>query len=591
MDFAHILSLLGGVALFLFGMSAMGSGLQKVAGPKMESYLWKLSSTPVKGFLLGIFVTAVIQSSSATSVMVVSFVNAGMMQLSQSICIILGANVGTTMTGWILTLSDSGGNGIFTQLFSTATLVAIFALVGVVMNIFMKKNTVKNFGLIFLGLSVLLLAMSLISESVSPLKESAEFRSILLLFSNPALGILAGIFVAAVVQSASAGVGILQALCVTGALPLKTCLPLILGINIGAAVPVLFSMVGSSRNGKRAALTYLTSNVFGLVIIYALYIPFTLIVGTEFLDVASTKFSIAVMNTVLKIVITVIQLPLYKLLEKIAMRLVKTLPDENEDIDEINSLSDSLLDYTPIAIEKATIAARKMAEISAKNVKRAMGIVWEFDDDKFTKVQAKELLVDKYEDKVGNFVVKIGKHSLKTAEQAKVSELLSSVGDFERLSDHAVNISEAAQEKNEKNIYFSDSAKDEMDLLMKATTEILDVSTEAFQGQITENAKRIEALEEVIDEMCKRMRTFHIERVQKGQCTIEMGFVFNDLLVNMERVADHCSNIAFCVMHSDNVNAEGHAFSESVVTTENFRYYFEEYKEKYLNMLDEYHRD
>lgn len=585
MDFTHILSLLGGVALFLFGMSAMGNGLKKVAGPKMESYLWKLSSTPVKGFLLGTLVAAVIQSSSATSVMVVSFVNAGMMQLAQAICIILGANVGTTMTGWILTLSDSG-SGMMSQIFSTATLVAVLALIGVVMNIFMKKTTPKNVGLIFLGLSVLLLSMTLISDAVSPLKESQQFRNILLMFSNPVLGILAGTFVAAVVQSSSAGVGILQALCVTGALPLNVCLPLILGINIGASVPVLFSMMGSSRNGKRAALTYLFSNVLGLVIVYVLYIPFTLLFDTAFLDEASTKFTIAVMNTVLKVLITVIQLPLYKLLEKLVLKAVKLLPEENEDVDEINSLSESLLDYTPIALEKASIAAGKMADIAAKNVKRAMGIVWDFNDDVFNKVQVKESLADKYEDKVGNFVVKIGKHSLKPVEQARVSELLSSVGDFERLSDHAVNISEAAQEKKEKNIYFSDEAKTEMDLLMEATTEILDLSISAFTEQITENSKKIEALEEVIDEMCKRLRTFHIERIQTGQCTIEMGFVYNDLLVNMERVSDHCSNIAFCVMHSVNVNAEGHEFAESVVTTADFRKYFEEYKIKYLVPLE-----
>lgn len=585
MDFTHILSLLGGVALFLFGMSAMGNGLKKVAGPKMESYLWKLSSTPVKGFLLGTLVAAVIQSSSATSVMVVSFVNAGMMQLAQAICIILGANVGTTMTGWILTLSDSG-SGMMSQIFSTATLVAVLALIGVVMNIFMKKTTPKNVGLIFLGLSVLLLSMTLISDAVSPLKESDQFKNILLMFSNPVLGILAGTFVAAVVQSSSAGVGILQALCVTGALPLNVCLPLILGINIGASVPVLFSMMGSSRNGKRAALTYLFSNVLGLVIVYVLYIPFTLLFDTAFLDEASTKFTIAVMNTVLKVLITVIQLPLYKLLEKLVLKAVKLLPEENEDVDEINSLSESLLDYTPIALEKASIAAGKMADISAKNVKRAMGIVWDFNDDVFNKVQVKESLADKYEDKVGNFVVKIGKHSLKPVEQARVSELLSSVGDFERLSDHAVNISEAAQEKKEKNIYFSDEAKTEMDLLMEATTEILDLSISAFTEQITENSKKIEALEEVIDEMCKRLRTFHIERIQTGQCTIEMGFVYNDLLVNMERVSDHCSNIAFCVMHSVNVNAEGHEFAESVVTTADFRKYFEEYKVKYLVPLE-----
>lgn len=590
MDFTHILSLLGGVALFLYGMSAMGTGLKKVAGPKMESYLWKLSSTPLKGFLLGTLVAAVIQSSSATSVMVVSFVNAGMMQLAQSVCIILGANVGTTMTGWILTLSDSGGNGFMAQIFSTTVLIAVLAIGGIIMNLFMKKNTVKNVGMILLGLSILLMSMTLISDSVSPLKESESFRNILLLFSNPVLGILAGMFVAAVVQSSSAGVGILQAICVTGALPLNVCLPLILGINIGASVPVLFSMMGSSKNGKRAALTYLISNVFGLVIVYVLYVPFTMIAGDAFLDAASTKFSIAVMNTALRIVSAVIQLPCYKLLVKAVNKLVRVTPDENEDIDEINSLSEGLLDYTPIALEKASIAAQKMAEISARNVQRAMSIIWKYDSDKFSRVQEKETLVDKYEDKIGNFVVKIGKHSLNVKEQAKVSELLNSVGDFERLSDHAVNISEAAQEKHEKNIHFSDAAKDEMDLLLNATAEILELSMETFRDKNTENTKRIEAIEEVIDEMCKRMRAFHIDRVQKGDCTIEMGFVFNDLLVNMERVSDHCSNIAFCVLHSDNVNAEGHEFSENVVTTQAFRAFFEQYRTKYLVPLEELHR-
>lgn len=586
MGITDILSLLGGVALFLYGMSAMGTGLKKVAGPKMESYLWKLSSTPGKGFLLGTFVTAVIQSSSATSVMAVSFVNAGMMKLSQAVCIVLGANVGTTMTGWILTLSDLGGNSLVSQLLSTATLISVLALAGIVMNMFMKKHSSQNVGTIFLGLSVLLLSMTLISQAVTPLKESEEFRNILLMFSNPALGVLAGVFVAAVVQSASAGVGILQALCVTGALPLSVCLPLILGINIGASVPVLFSLVGSTKNGKRAALTYPVSNILGLFIVYIIYLPLSVGHVGAMMAVPSTKLSIAVMNTAIKLIIALVQLPCHKVIEKLLYFFIKVSPDENEDIDEINSLSESLLDYTPIALEKASGAAIKMSEIAVKNVKRAMSIVWEFDENKFAKVQEKEALADKYEDKVGNFVVKIGKHSLKSAEQAKVSELLSSVGDFERLSDHALNIAEAAQEKHEKNIYFSESAKAEMDLLMTATTEILDLSIEAFQTQNPENAKKIEALEEVIDEMCKRLRSYHIQRVQQGGCTIEMGFVFNDLLVNMERVSDHCSNIAFCVMHSANVDAEGHEYSDSIVTTEAFQKYFGIYKEKYLTPVE-----
>lgn len=552
----------------------------------MESYLWKLSSTPVRGFLLGTLVAAVIQSSSATSVMVVSFVNAGMMKLAQAVCIILGANVGTTMTGWLLTLSASNGNGLMSQIFSTATLVSILAVVGIIMNEFMKKSKIKNIGLILVGLSILLTSMSLISQSVSPLKESESFRSILLMFSNPILGILAGMFVAAVVQSSSASVGILQALCVTGAIPLSVCLPIILGIDIGASVPVLFSMMGSSKNGKRAALTYLFSNVIGMFVVYILYTLISLIFNLEFMSQPSTVVSIAILNTTIKVVEMVSLLPFSKLIEKLLLKVVKVTPDENEDMDEIDSLNDDLLNYTPIALEKAAIAAQKMSSISSKNVKRAIDILWKYDSVQFTKVQEKEALVDKYEDKIGNFVVKIGKHSLNEKEQSMVSGLLNSVGDFERLSDHAANLSEVAKEKYEKSIRFTDEAKHEIDLLISATEEIIDLAVDVFNTRETANTIRIEALEEVIDEMCKRMRAQHIIRLQNSECTIEMGFVFNDLLVNLERISDHCSNIAFCVMHLGNVNAEGHEFSENVVTMDEFKQYFKEYKQTYLKPIE-----
>lgn len=585
MDFAHILSLLGGVAFFLYGMSTMGTGLKKVAGPKLESYLWKLSSTPVKGFLLGTLVAAIIQSSSATSVMVVSFVNAGMMKLTQAICIILGSNVGTTMTGWLLTLSNMSGNGLMSQIFSTAALIALLALTGIIMNMFLKKNSTKNLGLIFLGLGILLLSMTLINDAVSPLKESDSFKSLLLMFSNPFLGILAGTLVAAVVQSSSAGVGILQALCVTGAIPYSVCLPVILGINVGASVPVLFSMMDSSKNGKRAALTYLFSNVFGLVIIYILYFPFRLIVGADFFTQASTTMGIAVMNTVIRVVVAILLLPLHSQLEKLALKIVKFDKKENEDLEEIDSLSDSVLDYTPVALEKASIATNKMCFIAYRNVNRALRIVREFDKASFDKVQVKEELIDKYEDKVGNFVVKIGRHSLSKTQQARVSELLSSVGDFERLSDHAVNLSEAALEIYEKKIVFSEPAQKEIDLLIKAGVEIITLAYEAFTEKKIENVNKIDALEEVIDEMTKRMRASHIERVQTEDCTMEMGFVFNDLLVNIERVSDHCSNIAFCIMHSVDIDAEGHEFEEKLSSNQAYNDCLEEYKKLYLSAV------
>lgn len=581
MDFAHILSLFSGIAFFLFGMSSMGNGLSKVAGPKLESYLWRLSSTPLKGFLLGTLVAAITQSSGATSIMVVSFVNAGMMKLTQAICVILGSNVGTTMTGWILTLSNMGGSGFVSQIISTATIVAVLSLVGIIMNMFTKKNSLKNLGLIFLGLALLLMAMTIISNAVAPLKESDSFKNILLMFSNPILGILAGMFVAGVIQSSSASVGIIQALCVTGAIPYSVCLPLILGINIGGSVPVLLSIMGSSKNGKRAALTYLFSNVFGLFIIYILYFPFKMIVGNEFFSSASTTMGIAIMNSAIKIIVALVILPLHKLMEKFVLMIVRVSPEESEDLEEIDSLSDSLLDYTPMAIEKASIAANKMCFIAYRNVNRAIRIIKKFDNASFSKIQDKESLIDKYEDKVGNFVVKIGKHSLSNAQQAKVSELLSSIVDFERLSDHAVNLSETALEIYEKKIVFSPSAQKEIDLLLKAGVEIITLTYETFTGQKKENVKKIDALEEIIDEMTKRMRASHIKRIQKNDCTMEMGFVFNDILINIERISDHCSNIAFCVMHSRDIDAQAHKFEDMLSKSTTYNNYLKEYREIY----------
>lgn len=584
MNFTHILSLLCGVAFFLFGMSAMGDGLKKVAGSKLENYLWKLSSTPLKGFALGTAVTAVIQSSAATSVMTVSFINAGMIKLSQAVCIILGANVGTSVTGWLLTLSGSGSAAA--SIFSTATLVSLLAIAGVLMHSFMKKSTTKNVGMILVGLAVLLTAMSMISESVSPLKESESFRNVLIMFSNPLLGVLAGIVVAAVVQSASAAIGILQALSVTGAIPYSACLPLLLGINIGAAAPVMIAMVGSSKNGKRAALTYLLAGVLGLFIVYLIYLPVDLLFDLPVMQAMANKVGIAVMNSAIRILIALVLLPCHKPIEKLLMRLVKPDEDENEDMEEIDSLVDGLLEFTPIAIEKATIAVDKMTELSCKNVRRAIKLLTAFDKAQFAKVQDKEALADKYEDKISTFVVKIGKHSLNSKQQIAVSQLLSAVGDLERLSDHALNVAESALEIYEKKIVFSEQAQNELELLTTAVLEVLDMAQTALTNRSAENCDRIEALEEVIDEMCKVMRQAHISRVRGSECTIETGFVFNDLLANMERISDHCSNLGYCVIHGTKTEVGEHEFSDSVINGPRFKTAFEHYRSLYLKSLN-----
>ena len=586
MDFSHILSLLGGVAFFLYGMDTMGSSLKKVAGPKLESYLWKLSSTPLKGFLLGTLVAAIIQSSSATSVMVVSFVNAGMMKLSQAICITLGSNIGTTMTGWILTLSSTGGNAALSKIFTAATIVSVFALTGILTQKASKKNSVKNIGAILLGLAVLLMSMTIISEAVSPLKESEQFRNLLLLFKNPILGVLAGTFVAAIVQSSSAGVGILQALCVTGAIPYSVCVPMILGINIGACVPVMFSMIGSSKNGKRSALSYLFTNLFSLVLIYIIYLPTVYFANIPLINQSATVQGIAILNTGIKVITCLVLLPGYKLLEKAAYALVKPTSDENEDTEEINGLTDSLLDYAPAALEKAQNAASKMLSIAQKNLMRSVALFGSFNNAEYNKIQEKESIVDKYEDKVSNFVIKISKNQLNSNQQAKLSELLSAVSDFERLSDHAVNLSVTAKEIHEKKIEFSSSVQCGVELLIKATMKIVDLAVIAFTQQIDENAKKIESLEEVINEMCKVLKSLHITQIQKGEYNVEIGFVFNDLLVNLQRVSDHCANIAFCVLHSANLDAEGHKFSENVTNSKTYQKSFEQFRDEYLLPLE-----
>ncbi len=584
MDITHILSLLGGVAFFLYGMSAMGNGLKRIAGNKLETYLWRLSSTPLKGFLLGTLVSAVIQSSSATSVMVVSFVNAEMMKLPQAISIVLGANLGTTMTGWILAIGSGGG--VLGQLLSTSMLVAVIALIGTLMEMISKLNTVKTVGHILLGLATLLLSMTLISDAVDPLKGNAAFTEILLLFRNPALGTLAGMFVAMVVQSCSAAIGILQALCVTGAIPYSVCIPLILGMNIGAAAPVLFSMIGVSKNAKRASLTYLYVNIFSLALIYAVYLPLYFTNALPGLSAISSETGIAVLNTGMRIFTSIVMLPMHKLLEKIIYLTIPVTAAEKEDEDEINRLTETLLNYPPAALEQAQKAVFKMADIKQKNLYRAIGLLSSFDREQFNIVQDKERLVDKYEDKLGNFVVKLGKNELDSLQQATVSELLSAIGDFERIADHASNLSETAEEMYEKKIVFSEEAQTELRLLVDASHEIVEIAVKSFVEHDITWAVQVEPLEEIIDEMTKLLRARHIDRLQKNNCTIVMGFVFNDLLTNFERVSDHCANIAFAVLHSYDINAEGHTYSANASQSSAYKNEFEKYQKKYLEPIN-----
>lgn len=584
MDFTHIISLLGGVAFFLFGMEAMGSGLKSLAGNKMEAILWRLSSPAIKGFMLGIFVTAAIQSSGATTVMVISFVSAGMMTLSQAVPIVLGTNIGTTMTGWLLTLSDSDG-GFLGKILSTAMLISVFAIIGALMMNFSKKNTTKSIGRVIIGLATILLSMSLISQSVDPLKESEQFRNILILFENPVLGMLAGILVAAIIQSCSAGVGILQALCVSVVIPYSVCLPVILGIKIGASSPVLIAMIGGNKNSKRTALVYLFANILSAVLVYIIIYPIHAIVGLSFMNQASTSFGIALMNSLISVISMIILFPMHGLIEKLCYLVIKQDPSENEDMSEIDSLDESLLNYPPAALEVSRKAAVKMCDIARKNLFRAMRLIREYDPSKYQKVQDKEAICDKYEDKLGNYIVKIGKNGLDDKQQAISSELLSVIGDLERLSDHAANISESAAEINEKKIAFSEDASAEISVLLEAVGEILSLASSSFMERRRDLAVKVEPLEEVIDELTKLFKANHIDRVSQNSCTIVTGFVYNDLLTNIERVADHCSNIAFAVLHSYDINAEEHMYSAKVADSSQFKEEYKTYYAKYVTPI------
>lgn len=576
MSISNILSLLGGVAFFLFGMNTMGDGLKQLAGNKMEAILWKLSSTPFKGFLLGTLVAAVIQSSGATTVMVISFVSTGMMTFAQSVGIVLGANVGTTATGWLLSISNAN-SGSF-----TAILISLLALAGCGMAIFSHKNSYRSVGNVALGLATLLLAMSLISEAVSPLKDSPQFANLLILFRNPFFGILAGALITAVTQSSSASVGILQALSVSGAIPYTVCLPIILGINIGAATPVLIAMLGANRNGKRTALSYLVINIIAFIATYVLYIPAQLIFDMNFMDLPANVLGIAIMNTVLRLIMVAFILPSIKWIEKLCYFIIKPDPAEREDMFEIDSLDDSLLNYAPTALELSKNATLRMCDIATKNIYRALRLVTEYDRTKYQKVIDKEALCDKYEDKLGNYIVKIGKNGLNDKQQAISRELLSVVGDFERLSDHAQNIAETANEINEKKIVFTDEVENEITLLIAAVKEVIGLAKSAFVERRRDLALKVEPLEEAIDMMTKQLRANHVERVSNSTSTILIGFVYSDLLINIERVADHCSNIAFSVLHSFDINAEEHAYTAHAADSESFRTELHEYMQKYV---------
>lgn len=576
-----MISLLGGVALFLFGMTLMGDGLKKVAGNKLEIILYKLTSTPLKGVLLGTGVTAVIQSSSATSVMVVGFVNSGMMQVRQAIGIVLGSILGTSITGWILCLSDISGSG-WVSLLSTATLTGVVAVAGIVLRMFCKDLAKHHIGDILLGFAVLMYGMSSMSGAVAPLKDSAAFIELLTRFSNPLLGVLVGTVFTCILQSASAAVGILQALAITGTITFSVAFPITLGIAIGAAVPVLLSSLGASVKGKRTAYVYLLIDVIGALVWGVVFYAVNAAVRFPFLDMTMTTVSIALLNTIFRFATVLLLTPMIPLLEKLVTIL---FPDKASTgaLADIDRLEERFLAHPALAIEQSRLAIDSMARQAQDNILSAFSLLDKFSDEQFAALQEDEEAIDHYEDKLGTYLIKITSKELTPRQTADVSKYLHTISDLERISDHSLNIGETAQELYTKKIVFSPTGARELKVMLSAVTRILEITINAFLDNDVAAAYRVEPLEELIDNLCDEMKLHHIDRLQSGECTLNHGFAFNDLLTNCERVSDHCSNIAVAMIELESDSFDTHEYINSVMAMHSHRFdeYYAEYSREF----------
>ena len=581
--FSMVLSLLSGVALFLFGMSLMGDGLKQVAGNKLEAFLYKMTNTPLKGVALGTGVTSVIQSSSATTVMVIGFVNSGMMKLKQAIGIIMGANIGTSITGWILCLSYIEGSNGIAKILSSATIAAVVAVIGTIMRMVCKRTTHKNIGNIMLGFAILMTGMQTMSGAVIPLRESKVFIDMLTMFSNPIAGILVGIAFTAVLQSASATVGVLQALSVTGILTFSSAFPIILGIGVGASCPVLISAIGANKNGKRTALVYLLNDTFGMLIWSIAFYTINAFVHFDFMDNIMSPVAIALWNTVFRLVTVCILFPFINKLEKLVCLLVKDSAEELEDEADFDLLEERLLDYPALAIGQCHRAMSGMAKKLRKNVNRAMNLLNEYQQSKFDKVQRKEDLIDKYESRLGDYLIKLTKHEMNTAQTRQVSLYLHTINDFERIGDHASYIAHMSNEMHDNHTNFSQEAWDELNVVMEAVREDINITCNAFMKDDKEMAQRVAPLGAVITGLCDVLKMRHAERLSQGKCGLEEGTVFSDILNSFCRIATHCASAMVALMKSGETGSDLHIHDSKIYPTNSADYYqyFKEYGQKY----------
>lgn len=580
MTIFDVLTLIGGLCLFLFGMNIMGQALERRAGAKLSSILGKLTTGKLAGFLTGLGVTAVIQSSSATTVMVVGFVNSGLMSLKQSINVIMGSNVGTTVTAWVLSLAGISGDNVFIKLLKPTSFTPLLALLGIIFYMFCKSSSKKDVGTILLGFATLMFGMDTMSGAVSGLQNVPEFTSFFTMFTNPVLGMLAGAILTAIIQSSSASVGILQALALSGLVPYGAAIPIIMGQNIGTCITALLSGIGANKNAKRASIVHLSFNVIGTVVWLTVFAILQAVLKPAILSENATSAGIAICHSAFNILCTALLMPMSGLLEKLACRII---PDNKDKTHEKQAMLDERLLTTPaIALERCRVMTVQMAEVAVDALRQALTTLTNYTEEAAEKIREAEDETDKYEDLLGTYLVKLSSLQIGDKDSAEAAMLLRVIGDFERISDHSVNIVESAEEMAEKGFTFSADAKKELQVLCAAVNEIIDLSLKAFSENDTESAFHVEPLEEVIDNLKEKLRSNHIRRMQQGDCTVEVGFIWSDLLTNLERTSDHCSNIAGCVVETLHGDLDIHESLREV------RRDSEEYTTEYKSFSEKY---
>ncbi len=575
MDIFDVFMLLGGLVLFLYGMSVMGSGLEKLSGSKLERILENLTNNPLKGVLVGAGVTAIIQSSSATTVMVVGFVNSGIMKLKQAIGIIMGANIGTTVTAWILSLAGIQGESIWINMLKPTSFAPILAVIGMAVIMFSKSGRKRDLGSILVGFFMLMFGMSAMTDAVAPLANSEAFTSILLLFTNPLFGVLAGTVLTAIIQSSSASVGILQALATTGSITYGMAIPIIMGQNIGTCATALISCIGANKNAKRAAMVHFYFNLIGTIIFLALFYVLDAIIGFGFTATSINGAEIAMIHTVFNLTSTAIMLPFGNQLAKLATLTIREGSKEEVLLDE------RLLNVPSFAIEQCKNITREMAALARNTLNMSLAMVDKYDAKAAKLIIENEDKIDKYEDVLGTYLVKLSARELSEEDSNEVSKLLHIIGDLERIGDHCVNIVESVQEMANKGIAFSSIAKGELGVMGSAISEIVGFATDIVSAEDLKLASKVEPLEEVIDGLETELKMRHVRRLKEGNCTIELGFIFSDLITNYERVADHCSNIAACVIQISVASFDMHEYLSVVKSETPFAEQYKVFKEKY----------